>query len=78
MPTTSITKKEAEISLRAYEIWEAEGKPHGKDFDHWLKAEAELVSTAKAARPARKNPAAKKTTAKKTTTKKAAPAKAKK
>lgn len=46
---TTITKNEAEVGLRAYRIWEAEGKPHGKDFDHWLKAEAELMSEVKPA-----------------------------
>ena len=62
--TTSITKNEAEIGLRAYRIWEAEGKPHGKDFDHWLKAEADLAGNAKTAEPARKRAAPKKTAAK--------------
>jgi hypothetical protein len=63
-----ITKKEAEIGLRAYRIWEAEGRPHGKDFEHWLRAEAEL-SAAKGGKgkassnpkPARKRAAAKST-----------------
>jgi len=31
-----------QISQRAYEIWEREGKPEGKDSDHWLQAEEEL------------------------------------
>lgn len=31
-----------EIQRRAYEIWEAEGCPHGRDSDHWNKAEAEI------------------------------------
>ena len=30
------------ILKRAYEIWENEGRPHGRDKDHWFLAEAEL------------------------------------
>ena len=31
-----------QIALRAYEIWEASGRPVGRDQEHWLMAEAEL------------------------------------
>ena len=31
-----------EIARRAYTIWEREGRPHGRDFEHWLKAEREI------------------------------------
>ncbi len=31
-----------QISQRAYEIWEREGKPKGCEQEHWLKAEHEL------------------------------------
>jgi hypothetical protein len=31
-----------EIAERAYQIWEREGKPRGRDTEHWLMAEAEL------------------------------------
>lgn len=30
------------IRHRAYEIWEAEGRAHGQDMEHWLQAEREL------------------------------------
>lgn len=30
------------ISLRAFQIWEAEGRPEGRDLEHWLRAEIEL------------------------------------
>jgi len=30
------------ISRRAYEIWEQEGRPEGRDLQHWLQAEQEL------------------------------------
>ena len=32
----------AQISRRAYEIWECEGKVDGKDRQHWYQAIAEL------------------------------------
>jgi hypothetical protein len=32
----------SEIAWRAYQIWEAEGRPHSNALKHWLKAEAEL------------------------------------
>ena len=60
MPKSKITRSEADVALRAYQIWEEEGKPDGKDFEHWLKAEAEIATPKKTA--ARK-PAAKKATA---------------
>ena len=31
-----------QILRRAYEIWENEGRPHGRDKAHWFLAEAEL------------------------------------
>jgi DUF2934 family protein len=34
-----------QILRRAYEIWEHEGRPHGRDKDHWFLAEAELSTT---------------------------------
>jgi hypothetical protein len=33
------------IEQRAYEIWENEGGPHGRDLDHWLRAEAEILTS---------------------------------
>lgn len=30
------------VQERAYEIWEAEGRPEGRDMEHWLRAEAEI------------------------------------
>jgi hypothetical protein len=32
----------AKIGERAYQLWESEGRPHGRAVDHWLQAEAEL------------------------------------
>jgi hypothetical protein len=31
-----------QISRRAYELWEQDGKPDGNDLRHWLQAEQEL------------------------------------
>jgi hypothetical protein len=31
-----------EIARRAYSIYEREGRQEGKDFEHWMRAEAEL------------------------------------
>ena len=50
MPTTPNTDA---IATLAYEYWEAEGRPHGKDIEHWLKAEQSLTVPAM---PAMKEP----------------------
>lgn len=31
-----------EISRRAYNLWEQEGRPESRDLEHWLRAEQEL------------------------------------
>jgi Protein of unknown function (DUF2934) len=31
------------IQERSYLIWEREGRPHGRDLDHWRIAEVELL-----------------------------------
>ena len=33
---------ERRIRERAYEIWESEGRPHGRSDDHWKQARAEF------------------------------------
>lgn len=33
-----------EVAARAYQIWDHEGRPDGRDVDHWLQAEQELRS----------------------------------
>lgn len=46
------------ILQKAYEIWKSEGCPTGRDMEHWLLAERELVKTT--AKPkAKAKPAAK-------------------
>lgn len=39
--TMSNTSRHEWICKRAYAIWEAEGRPHGRDAEHWLQAVAE-------------------------------------
>lgn len=47
MPETSVScNAEAlrkQVEERAYALWESEGGPHGRDFDHWCQAEAEVM-----------------------------------
>jgi len=33
---------EHEISVRSYLLWEAEGRPHGRDMEFWFLAKAQL------------------------------------
>ncbi|SFZ85813.1 Protein of unknown function [Devosia enhydra] len=40
-----------DIRRRAYDLWVAEGRPHGRDRDHWDQAARELDATP-AAEPA--------------------------
>ena len=39
---------QTDVAARAYQIWESEGRPHGCELDHWLRAEAELSVAAPA------------------------------
>lgn len=32
-----------EVERRAYELWETEGRPEGRDLEHWLAAERQLL-----------------------------------
>ena len=36
---------EQRIRERAYEIWDATGREHGRADEHWLSAECELLAT---------------------------------
>lgn len=49
------------IRDRAYQLWEAEGRPHGRDQAHWLAAERELAAASGAAGEAIAAPAARAT-----------------
>jgi hypothetical protein len=43
--------KEQQIRERAFQIWIEEGRPDGKDKEHWEKAKAELEKLADAIGP---------------------------
>jgi hypothetical protein len=34
-----VTTRDEQIRLIAYQIWEEEGRPHGKHVEHWIQAE---------------------------------------
>jgi hypothetical protein len=34
-----------DIARRAYEIYESEGRPSGRDVEHWVQAETELSAS---------------------------------
>lgn len=38
------------IAARAYELYEASGRQHGRDQQHWLAAEAEILARVSAPR----------------------------
>ena len=58
------------IRRRAHAIWEREGRPHGRDQDHWRETESELAGEEAGAAPAPS--VAKKPTAEQVETKPAA------
>lgn len=35
-------KSRSKFEVRAYEIWEREGRPHGKALEHWFQAISEI------------------------------------
>jgi hypothetical protein len=55
MSNVSLTER---IRQRAHEIWESEGRPHGRALIHWLRAEAEIREDLKAQGPPGKLPKA--------------------
>lgn len=38
--------REARIRTRAYELWERDGRPHGRDKEHWARAAREIEDDA--------------------------------
>ncbi|SDG40509.1 DUF2934 domain-containing protein [Roseospirillum parvum] len=53
--------KRERISHRAFELWQADGAEHGRDWEYWLRAEAEIDAedAAAPAKPKRKRAAPK-------------------
>ncbi|HEX9242154.1 MAG TPA: DUF2934 domain-containing protein [Anaeromyxobacter sp.] len=42
-PVSSLgSPRPADVATRAYELWQKNGRPHGKDQEHWFQAEQEL------------------------------------
>jgi hypothetical protein len=39
-----VSKHEDAIRKRAYSIWEDEGRPHGEQLEHWLRAETSRIN----------------------------------
>lgn len=37
------SSKHQAIAQKAYALWEQEGRPNGRDIEHWRKAEEELA-----------------------------------
>jgi Protein of unknown function (DUF2934) len=40
--------RHAEIANQAYSLWKLEGRPTGRDIEHWLHAEVEFETTQRA------------------------------
>jgi hypothetical protein len=47
MSTNNGSLKHEEIARKAYEIYEKEGRPKGREKEHWNRAEAELKAAVK-------------------------------
>jgi hypothetical protein len=45
------TKIENEVRCIPYAIWEKEGRPHGRDIEHWLMAESAVQGREPGSRP---------------------------
>jgi hypothetical protein len=46
MPVTETPRNaEDEIRRRAYELYEQDGREHGRDREHWLRAETEVLGS---------------------------------
>ncbi len=42
---TAVEPPYEKIKARAYELYAEDGYEHGRDVEHWLRAEAELITT---------------------------------
>jgi hypothetical protein len=42
--TRDVAEFERRVRERAYALWESEGRPHGKDFEHWRRSVEELLA----------------------------------
>jgi len=46
-----IHESKEKIRIRAHQLWEQAGRPHGHDVDHWLQAEREMLLNSAAPAP---------------------------
>ncbi len=53
-PISENTRRE--IQVRAYQIWEREGRPQGRQHEHWLMAETEILGVTPGKKAARTSP----------------------
>ena len=44
-PSSAAAPTDEQIAALAYSIWEQEGRPEGRDLEHWRAAEAQLRQT---------------------------------
>jgi hypothetical protein len=52
----AMTTEFDDVAKRAFEIWEREGRPEGRDMEHWLQAENELQNEAGKKQKGRRSP----------------------
>ncbi|MEQ9461326.1 MAG: DUF2934 domain-containing protein [Phycisphaeraceae bacterium] len=45
-PSVVVTLTHDQIANRAYFLWLAQGKPRGREFENWVRAESELRQSA--------------------------------
>ena len=43
MTTNYQQPTDEQVSVRAYYMWERDGRPQGRDWDYWLRAKEELI-----------------------------------
>jgi hypothetical protein len=43
MQQRTIEPRDDEIAVTAYQIWEKEGRPSGRDFENWIQAKSQLT-----------------------------------
>jgi len=46
-----IYESKEQIRVRAHQLWEQAGRPHGHDLEHWLQAEKECLLNSAATAP---------------------------
>ena len=49
-------EKQVRIERRAYALWQAEGQPHGRHEEHWLRAMHELETEENGGKAAKRVP----------------------